>query len=842
MSKGIIKAIVFSIVFVAAVFIFEVVTNHTNQDLTTEMEAATLPVVNLYYDDKQINQLFGYTTEMESLYMRDSITPVDVERVLPIRIQTYGYPVDDISYEIRSMDTTRLIADSSVDEYSNQRGVLTADLEIQNILEEGSEYLMILKLEGGEKAVYYYTRIIQPADCYVKESLDFVTYFHNASMSTETSATLATYVEPNAEGDNSTLHKVNIHSTLKQISWADFAGKQFGTPNISLKEINTSYNVIELSYIMTTQGDNGQLEYYNTTESYRVRNTNERMYLLNYERTMNQIFRGENEHFYGNNLQLGIRGEDIQYMANETGKIVSFVQEGELWGYHVDEKRLTQIFSFRGYEGIDDRENNNHHDIRIIKVDESGSTDFVVYGYMNRGIHEGEVGIGVYHYDSTVNTVEEELFIPYTKSYQIMQAKLGQMMYENENNQFYIMLNKCIYEIDMNTMNYQEIITGLEGESYAVSDSHQYVAYLEGTDVNQGTVINVKDLENGKTFEIKAGQGEYVRPLGFMGNDFIYGIAKQTDVTTDVAGNTIFPMRQVRIVDTQEASHKVLKEYQKEGYYILDIEVSDFTIYLNRVQHNGVAFVNADQDTIMNREADTDETTKIGSTVTQVKQTQYQLVLKNETEMTAKKLMVPKQIVLSESKSVLLQKEEPENYYYAYAWGKVLAVTTDISEAIQVANHNMGVVIGDGQEYIWKRAKKALHSTIEVAVGESDAASSPVGKSLSALLGKENLNVGVQVLLDRGDSPRSILDDTMQEMTVLDITGCNLEEALYYVNRGTPVFAMASGTEAVLLVGYDANYVTIFDSSLGTTYKKNMEEASEMFEQAGNVFLAYLKE
>ena len=38
-----------------------------------------------------------------------------------------------------------------------------------------------------------------------------------------------------------------------------------------------------------------------------------------------------------------------------------------------------------------------HLDIKIARVDEAGSIDFVVYGYMNRGDHEGEVGTAVYH-------------------------------------------------------------------------------------------------------------------------------------------------------------------------------------------------------------------------------------------------------------------------------------------------------------------------------------------------------------------------------------------------------------------------------------------------------------
>lgn len=50
--------------------------------------------------------------------------------------------------------------------------------------------------------------------------------------------------------------------------------------------------MIVLDYVVTRVGQNGQSEYYNVEEYYRVRYTNTRMYLLNFERTMEEIFRG----------------------------------------------------------------------------------------------------------------------------------------------------------------------------------------------------------------------------------------------------------------------------------------------------------------------------------------------------------------------------------------------------------------------------------------------------------------------------------------------------------------------------------------------------------------------
>ena len=48
MQKGTIKAIVLPVVFVLAVIIFSFMTNQTNEDLTTEMSEATLPVLTFW--------------------------------------------------------------------------------------------------------------------------------------------------------------------------------------------------------------------------------------------------------------------------------------------------------------------------------------------------------------------------------------------------------------------------------------------------------------------------------------------------------------------------------------------------------------------------------------------------------------------------------------------------------------------------------------------------------------------------------------------------------------------------------------------------------------------------
>ena len=106
---------------------------------------------------------------MNAAYMRDTITPVDDSRRLPIQIRTYQKKIDGISYEIRSLNGERLIANADVTNYEEKKGSINAELEIQNLLQEGEEYLLLIKLLSGDETISYYTRIMEPVGCHVKE-------------------------------------------------------------------------------------------------------------------------------------------------------------------------------------------------------------------------------------------------------------------------------------------------------------------------------------------------------------------------------------------------------------------------------------------------------------------------------------------------------------------------------------------------------------------------------------------------------------------------------------------------------------------------------------------------
>ena len=112
------------------------------------------------------------------------------------------------------------------------------------------------------------------------------------------------------------------------------------------------------------------------------------MYLLDYNRSMNQVFNGNKHVLDETGILLGMAEPDLDFAVNKKGTVVSFVQERDLWTYNQKTDELSLVFSFANMEGHDVRSRNDEHAVRIISMEEDGSTVFAVYGYMNRGEHE----------------------------------------------------------------------------------------------------------------------------------------------------------------------------------------------------------------------------------------------------------------------------------------------------------------------------------------------------------------------------------------------------------------------------------------------------------------------
>ena len=840
MSKKVIKPIVLIVVFIAALITFCIITNKGNKDMTTKQADATLPVMSFNLDKIKINTLHGYITEMDPTKMRDCVIPISDDRKLSLSISTYGMAVDRISYKIRSMDGKRLVADDEISSFSNKDNTIQADVSMPNVMDENTEYLLVFTITSGQDNVYYYSRIMQTDGKAAAKVVEFAKKFHDETFIKDDKSFFTTYMETTT-GDRNTLAHVDLTSTVSQITWGSMAAAQYTNPVIALKEINDSYDVVTIDYVMSCVDGKGETEYYNVREYFRLRQTESRMYVLNYERTANQIFNSENSFISDSgSVMLGIRSSEAEYRANEAGSVICFVQEGDLYSYDINNGMIIKVFSFRDAEGIDERENWNHHDIKIVSVDEAGSIDFVVYGYMNRGTHEGEVGTGVYHYDGLAHTIDEEAFIPSKTSYEVLKAEMGKMLYLNEKNEFYLMMDDSLYRINLGSMSVKKVVEGLSTGSYCASESNRYFAWVDSANQYSSNTIKVMDLKSGKTFEVKKGDDQYLRPLGFIGEDFIYGQANAADVVSDAAGNTTFPMNGLIILDTSDQSE--LKTYTPSGSYVEKISVDGYTVTIDLIAQNNGVYAEIGQDTIMNREADSKQKIALDTSQSDTKLTVSAISIAGGKKPDKLKQLTAQMTINSHDTAVDLKFDDNTVHFYVYAKGDVIFASDDISDAIKQANDSMGVVIDSNQQYVWMRARKnAVNAFANIACNEIDKDADSVVKSVSAMLTYNDVTVSVSELIGAGSSAVDVLKNNLPDKEILDLQGVSSEDIIFYISQGNPVFAMTGNTSAVLVTGYSSNgALYIYNPDNGATTSMSYEDADRMFYNGGLHFITYM--
>ena len=424
--------------------------NRGTDDITVGLSDSRLPRVAFDVRGIKVNALAGYVDEMDITAMRDTITPIDSSGRLDMYLEADDQEIAGIRYEVFSLNGTETYLQGAVKDVPQEQ----VTLDLGGALPEGvSEAVLRVALRVGssvEKEVFYYTRIEWQEELSVKECMDFAMDFHENTFLKSGEEELSWYLEPDETGDNTTLQTVNIHSNLFHVRWGDLEPEVSTDVEWSIKESNSVYTSLLAKYQVTCMGDSEEEETFNIREFFRVRCSDGEMYLLDYNRTMNQVFDGDKQVLYEDGILLGMTDSDVAYEANAKGTVVSFVQDRDLWTYNKKDNEISMVFSFANMEGSDARSRNDEHAIRIISVDSKGNTTFAVYGYMNRGDHEGQVGVNVYHFDIANNAVEEKAFIPSTKAFAIAEDELGKMVYYNQEQQLlYVLAGGTLYQVDL---------------------------------------------------------------------------------------------------------------------------------------------------------------------------------------------------------------------------------------------------------------------------------------------------------------------------------------------------------------------------------------------------------
>ncbi|MCD8378822.1 MAG: hypothetical protein LUC95_00530 [Lachnospiraceae bacterium] len=822
MKKKLIMWTTFFVVFLVSMVITYYYINRDNEGLSMDMDQATLPLVQIELDGTAYNLLHGYTDSMEINEVAEYIFPLDTDRSVTVRIDSFGEEVESVSYEVRNSDSTRLIETGEAVLKSGSDDTVACSFTLKDLISEGEEYILVLSVSTRyQQDIHFYTRFLYAGDNSLTEQLNVVWQFHESTFDKENGAEyIAPFMETDGTGDDSTLAYVDLHCSTSQVMWGGLEVEIVSEIYPAITSLDEYYGGYTLTYYAQAQ-DEDNTYLYQVCEKYLLRTSGEDVYMIEYERTVDVIYSMEGDLYSSNIIMLGILNDGVTITESEDGAMAVFVINGCLYYYDDNENCMTYVYGFKDSDEPDLRNLYGNHDIRVLQVDEAGSMTFLVYGYMNRGDHEGSVGIGVYYYDATTGLREELAFIKSTHSAQLLMQEVETLacLVGQESLYFYMDGSLCL--LNLTTQEISVIYAYNSGQDIYVSESGSALV-IQG---EEGIVY--LDLENETRRELTAPAGQVLLPLGFIGDDFVYGYAYTEEESLNQDGSQFYYMYRICIED---ADGEVLKDYQAENVRIREVTIDANQLILERYSKSGDTYTTIADDNIVSRKSSSDTNNTVGTVVTSTYQTIYQISLKNKIDVSSLIFSQAKEMEAENVESLTVGTQSDISYVAVLSPWEVTEYTTDAGYAVKQADSMNGIVRdNETGSYIWRR--KTLSDSNQIIAIEAVASTEEqdsVAVCLKIMLEQLGIYTDVQERLNAGESCSDILDDQYSDYTLIEVTGCSLTSLLYYVDQDIPVLIILESGEAMLLTGFNSYNVVVMRPDSDFLGYMSRSDASEM--------------
>ena len=804
----------------------------------TTMSDASLPTVNMTTEEGgHFNVLHGYTQEIDSTLFYGNITPMMKDRKLPVVINTYGEEVKEISYKIRSLGDNSLVENTQVNDYEEYDGRINVTFNIKNLIDTGKEYALEIVLKTSKhNDIHYYTRIMYGGEYDLDKKINFVLDFNAATFTPERLKDIAGYLETSKTADNTNYGKVNINCSLSQVGWGDLEPYIESDIVPEIISITDDVAIIHLNYYIGAANDYSSNDRYSVSEYYRIRQTNNGFYLLNFERETNQIFDAKNDLTSSSKINLGINAStDAVCQSDAKGVYTYFINQGSLWCFNSSSHVFTRVFSFEGEDTDSVREGYNAHSIKIMDVGDNGDSTFLVSGYMNRGEHEGNVGVSLCTYSYADNDVTERLFIPLAIPYNILTENVGGVSYVS-GDKFYILIDETLYSVDLVSKEVMTEVSGLKEDAYAVSDNGDAIANSVSGDKYNTDTIRVLNMGNNSAYEIKADEEDTLRPLGYIESDFIYGVAHKTDIVSNSDGSRTYAMYKIGIID---ADYNLIKEYEQPDIYVANAEVEGKRITLSRIVRSGDGYVSTSIDQLINKDENAeDNSIQVETISTDARKQELYINLITKVSDISVSYRTSGEIIFKDNTRLELEDDFLwEGRYYVYGYGVFKGSRTQLESAVSLAYDTYGTVVDSDSKLVWKRYKStqaSIDGVVPVINGNS------LTNSIQMLCNYLGGDVNALSHMNGGMDAVDIIS-SINGVNGINLTGITYDKILSYIGEGSPVIARIGDNQYIVIIAYNSSEIAYIDGETGVQKTITMNDAGKMFSEGGNVYVTYYK-
>ena len=841
---------VFKILVVLAVFIVSVIffSSGVKENLfeddsrTVAMKEASFPLVSFTVKGREMNLLRGYASNLDCQLIRECITPVTSDRTIDINIGESESEVKKLKYQVFTLEG-REKESENLTVLSDESGKNTISISFRENYEIGDEYILKLTLiTNTSKRIYYYSRLKFYERDKLEEKFDFVKYFHDTLLDRngKRGEELLGWLEPSRTANDTDLARVNIRSRMSLVSYGDLNPEPVYEQPPTITEFYENYASFRLNYVVGVDTDLGR-EYYRMEEDYRLGLSDGKVFLYNYERSMEEFFDIGNFSKTKKEFKLGICDEDaVAGITSPNGKYMAFTYGGEVIFYDIEGNSAVKAFSFGMAERNFEREIYRNYDVKILDLRDDGTMDFYITGYMNAGEYEGRTGIVLYTYDYGQNTREEKLYMPVNSSYQILKTDLADFAYLTEDQEFYFSIYNSLYVYKLATGELSILAKDIPSGQMYYCENGKFIAWTDVHTVAGQECIRILHLNTGEEYRAESPTG-HLKLFGLIGSNITYGLIQEEEGIRKRDGSVEMPCYKLLIANS---TNIVLKSYSKGGYYIPSIEIGENIVTIKRVCKNaeGTAFVAADDDTILNNPETVQAPIKVVKHVTDRMLTEYYIEVPTDNDLeTIPGFKSTRNLVLNhETIARLPEPEEKDGCYYACSFGRVIFASANAAEAIAEANINEGTVINRDGRLIWERGimtpRNELKDVEPVRTAEGE---SSVKAAMKMIAGYRREELDTSKFSYEKSSIYDFMNDNMKPY-IVNLTGADLDEALYFTYRKHPVLAIRGNGEACVLLGYEPGIVIYYDPNRGTTVKQAKSEAIKDFKKNGNIFISFV--
>ena len=765
------------------------------QNRGSAYQAASLPVMCFSWEGKRINPLYGAVDVQEKGAEKPSVYPfLSDDLKMEVHLMDGREKPAEITYELRDERDARLVAQGKIDSWTEERGDLRFPLEFEDILTPDRYYILNFKLLFSKGSVSYGTRVMKLSE---KDTITMLSQYaqnlHEDLFQRDKARAYASHLETDTYSDKDTLATVSLNSSFDQFSWGSGEVSRKGDSWMTIEGIQGNYLYLDFSYLAQAPMNSELTADFRVSEYISLQRYGMAIYLLNYERHTEQLWRFESNSVVTEGFLLGVQEkENLHGRISRNERFYCFSVNGELYLYDVSEVRLTKIFSFRQEGEHPLRTLKRDYDVKIMEVSDEGQVEFAVFGYMNGGSREGCSGISYCRYQAEENQVREQMFLHSHQAPATLMGEVERIFTKGQDNFLYFILDEELLVMDIDTGETAVLVSRSEYPGLQVSESGNIFAWSSETDQQKPRTLRVINLKSGNRSTMEAENGQFIKPIGFLREDMVlaYG-ALEGEFLSD----GLQPRISYESIEIMNESLESLYHYQMPDIRIDRVEVKEDKMELHRFVYTQGEYGYLSPDVMLRSDQPEGKPEHFGSYKHEN--------LKKMAVMRCPRL--PSSLRIEQNATRLFSEgrqlnpprsEQPASFFnrfYAYGKNGLTGVSGNLGQAIRLAGEAYGFVLSRDGEVIWKWVGR--QEEIQLEVGEN--------------------------IMRPGDKWE-------------EVSGLSLRELMSFLHDGKPVRWVSPDQGSIWLIGYEWKNVILYNPQNASLFRMLQTDFEEFIARDNN--------